>query len=86
VGERHLPGLKGRCHGFRRPNMSLRGRRLLGVVCPPWRIHFFRRFFYSEEASNKEDQRASMVVDIVWVIEVLRGWETKLLPTSFGVW
>jgi hypothetical protein len=42
VGERHLPGLTDMCHELMRPDRSFRGRRLLGDVRPPGRIHLFQ--------------------------------------------
>jgi hypothetical protein len=42
VGERHLPGLTDRGHELRRPNISFKGRRLLGDMRPPVRIHLFQ--------------------------------------------
>ena len=42
VGEMHVPVLKGRCHGLKRPNMRFMGRRILWVVFSPWRIQLFQ--------------------------------------------
>jgi hypothetical protein len=41
VGERHLLGLTHKWHELRSPDRSFRGRRLLGDVRPPGRIHLF---------------------------------------------
>jgi hypothetical protein len=42
VGKKHLLGMIGRCHGLRRPHRRLKGKRPLGVVFLPWRIHLFQ--------------------------------------------
>jgi hypothetical protein len=46
MGERHLPRLRGRCHGLRKPSRRLRRGRFLGAMCLPRRDHAIQQVLF----------------------------------------